>query len=137
MRRQPKHSTRPPRSIASAFAFAFVVGVMACLTSCLSPTLPLPPPELPQSLKDRGDGFWTVQGTCIPGAEVIVLNEATGLGAVIVDVDQNGAYFVEIRAKLCDFITVAQSIGTEESAKAGFVIEPLTNGMPQGSVCSQ
>lgn len=107
-------------------------------SACLSPTLPLPPPELPQNLHDRGDGVWSVQGSCIPGAEVIVLNDSTGLGAVIVDVDQKGGYYVEIKASVCDFITVQQLVGTEESGETGFVLEPLTNGVPDGpSTCDQ
>lgn len=139
MRRQRKLPSRLPRSIARALAVpALVVAGVMGLGSCLSPTLPLPPPELPQNLHDRGDGVWSVQGNCIAGAEVIVLNEATGLGAVILDVDQNGAYYVEIKATACDFITVAQSIGTDESAKTGFVIEELTNGVVDDpAACTQ
>lgn len=127
---------RITRLIAAAVAPALLLVTGA--GACLSPTLPLPPPELPQNLHDRGDGIWSVQGNCIAGAEVIVLNEATGLGAVIIDTDQNGGYYVEIKASVCDYVTIQQSFNSEESGKSGFIIEPLTNGVPDGpSVCSQ
>lgn len=133
MRRQPKP---PHRRSIFAVAAAAIVAVFGA-GACLSPTLPLPPPELPQNLHDRGDGVWSVQGSCIAGAEVIVLNDSTGLGAVVVDLDQTGGYYVEIKASACDFITVQQLIGTEESAETGFVLEPLTNGIPDGpSTCN-
>ena len=133
MRRLPK-----PSLFARAIAVIAAGGVALGLGACLSPTLPLPPPELPQNLQDLGDGTWSVSGTCIPGAQVIVFDEDTNLGAVVVDADQNGGYFVVIKASVCDFITVEQAIGTEQSAEVGFILEPLTNGKPDGaSVCGQ
>jgi hypothetical protein len=121
--RRPRRLLRLIRAIAAGGA-AFV------LSACLSPTLPLPPPELPQNLHDRGDGVWSVQGNCLVGAEVTVLNEATGLGAVIIDRDQNGAYYVELAASPCDVITISQTLGAEDSGSTSFVLQSVSDGLP-------
>ena len=52
----------------------------AGLAACLSPTLPLPPPEEPTSISASAvEGYWDVRGQCTPGAVVLVKNVATGV----------------------------------------------------------
>ena len=41
-----------------------------CLVSCLSPTLPLPPPNRPDVSAPDAEGFARIQGVAAPQAEV-------------------------------------------------------------------
>lgn len=107
-----------------------VAGVVALVGGCLSPTLPLPPPDVPNTVTSAADELWAIQGTCVPGAEVVVLDEATGVGVVFVDLQRTGQYTVEIHAKLCDYVTVSQSARNEDSGKTGFLVQPIANGTP-------
>jgi hypothetical protein len=118
-------SARLLRQIARV---AILVGGVSLAGGCLSPTLPLPPPDVPGTIASAADGVWAIQGTCIPGAQVTVLNEVTGKGEVFVDLENTGRYNVELHATLCDFVTVSQEAHNEESSKTGFIIEPVMNG---------
>lgn len=96
---------------------------------CLSPTLPLPPPESPDTISLSPEGLWEVSGSCIEGAEVVVLNEETGQGAVFVDRDRRGRYAVSIEGEPCDVLLVSQSLGSEESGEARALLEPVEGGV--------
>lgn len=103
----------------------------AGVISCLSPTLPLPPPEAPDRISPATEaGQWIVGGASIAGAEVIVVNDVTGEGAVFVDRDRKGRYSVEISGELCDLVTVRQALGSESSAETRFVLEETVDGAP-------
>ena len=104
-------------------------------TSCLSPTLPLPPPEAPDVLHASSEpGVWQVSGACSPGARVTVLNEATGRGAVFEDRDGTGRYSVDIEALRCEAGSVTQNFAddpTSLSAGAPFVFQETSSGTPK------
>src|SRR5688572_7660922 len=87
------------------------------IAACLSPTLPLPPPEEPSSMLPGADGTWTVAGTCLSGAEVVVVNEATGRGEVYVDRERVGHYTVTLEAEACDVVVISQAVGDEGSGE--------------------
>src|ERR1051325_9489505 len=53
------------------------IGVFA--PSCLSPTLPLPPPEVPDG-RDLGNGYYRLQGNLPVFGTVIIQNPRTSLG---------------------------------------------------------
>jgi hypothetical protein len=91
--------------------------------SCLSPTLPLPPPET-ESLTASEEGFWTIAGTCQSGALVTIFNETQAEGVVIEDRDRSGRFVAKLRANLCDVGWVSQVVGNESSPRAAFVVEP-------------
>lgn len=101
------------------------------LAGCVSPTLPLPPPDAPSGLSvQTATGEWTVTGTCLQGALVTVFNEETGEGAVVEDRDQDGFYQVRIKAQRCDAGWVQQVLGQDMSAPTTFVIMETVNGLP-------
>jgi len=101
------------------------------LAGCVSPTLPLPPPDAPDGLSvETATGEWTVKGTCLHGALVTVFNEETGEGAVIEDRDVDGRYEVRIKAQRCDAGWVQQTLGQEASAPTPFVIVETVTGLP-------
>lgn len=97
--------------------------------ACLSPTLPLPPPEAPDTIRPSADhaGMWTINGDCYPGALVTLFNDRTQRGVVIKDSDENGRYSVEIEAEPCDLVQMWQDVatdeGTESSPTSSFVVE--------------
>jgi hypothetical protein len=108
---------RHPLSFALAVAFALLGA------SCLSPTLPLPPPDV-ESIQDAGRMQWTIAGSCTPGAVVSVFNETTNKGVLVEDVDRSGKFVVTLTGDLCDLGWVSQVVGTETSVEEHFVLEP-------------
>ena len=119
------------------------LGLLAAITAlagaCLSPTLPLPPPEEPDTIQPSKEGadLWIVSGTCRPGARVIVFDDDLNTGGVNLDEDRDGRYTVELpHAKRCDFVTVSQSVGNEVSGETGFVLQEKTAaGVEDPSAC--
>jgi hypothetical protein len=101
------------------------------LCGCLSPTLPLPPPDEPGVVTSLGDGTWEIEGDCMPGAIVAVVNDRTGEGAIEEDRDRDGRYSVVLPADPCDLAWITQSVGGEESARTKFVVQERT---PTGPV---
>ena len=82
------------------------------------------------------DGVWGIAGTCLPGAEVVVLDEVTGRGAAVVDLARSGHYYVELAATQCDLASVSQSTGGESSTTR-FVVHPRQEGLPDDtSLCN-
>ncbi len=109
--------------------------LVASTSGCLSPTLPLPPPEEPDAISESGtaDGFWEVRGTCTPGARVLVKNLATGVIAGTDDKDHDGHYFIRIEAEICDAAELYEVVGNSTSDGTFFVIQPQVNGQPDDS----
>lgn len=109
----------------------------ALALSCLSPTLPLPPPEEPSSMAPGADGTWTIFGSCLEGAQVVAVNEATGRGAVFVDRDRGGRYSLTVEGEACDVVILSQSLGDEDSGETRIVLQATENGLPTDpSACS-
>lgn len=98
--------------------------------SCLSPTIPLPPPTLDTLQAGASADEWTVAGTCIAGATVTVLDNDTGLGAVIEDRTQSGTYAVTVRASACDLLVVTQEMNGEESGQTTMLVTEISSGTP-------
>lgn len=115
------------KRLASLFVGTLFLG----LASCLSPTLPLPPPEPPDTMSAQAapDTF-RIEGSCIKGAMVTVFDEVSGVGAVVEDRDEDGRYVVVIQAKLCDLGWVEQRVGDEQAARTTFVIQDRTPSGP-------
>jgi len=97
---------------------------------CLSPTLPLPPPEEPDGIFAAGDGAWELRGSCLEGAEVIVMNEATGRGEVYIDLELTGRYAVVLEGEPCDVAIISQSRGEEQSGETRVVLQEVEAGVP-------
>lgn len=105
---------------------------LALLAGCLSPTLPLPPPDRPDDMEPLLDApeTWVLSGPCLEGALVTIFNERTGEGAVVEDRDRDGRYELEIEAQRCDVAWIEQSQGEEESGRTSFVIQEVTPSGP-------
>lgn len=113
--------------LARLVACLFLLG----LASCLSPTLPLPPPEPPDTITaEAAPDTFRIAGSCLQGAMVTVFNEVSGVGAVVEDRDADGRYEVVIQAKLCDLGWVEQRVGADEAARTTFVIQDRTLSGP-------
>jgi hypothetical protein len=116
-----------PLALCAAFA---LLGA-----SCLSPTLPLPPPDI-ESIQSTDHREWTIAGSCAPGAVVSVFNVTQNQGVLIEDVDLSGKFVVTLSAAQCDRGWVSQVSGTETSAQAPFVFEAFSpNDTGASSVC--
>jgi hypothetical protein len=114
-----------------SFSRWFAAVSFLAFAGCVSPTLPLPPPDAPDGFSvETATGEWTVTGTCLQGALVTVFNEDTGEGSVIEDRDLDGRYEVRIQAQRCDSGWVQQTIGQDVSAPTTFVVAEKVNGLP-------
>src|SRR5690242_13890640 len=117
----------------SFFQLALAAAFAITGASCLSPTLPLPPPSVDE-VQDAGDGLWTVSGTCEEGAIVTVFNESTGRGVAVKDDDKDGKYLVTIEASLCDQGWASQTTVEEGTGEQqAFIFKP--GGGNPGSTC--
>jgi hypothetical protein len=96
---------------------AIVLAGAAATAGCLSPTLPLPPPEQPEMSAVDGEGYVTIKGgpgSAEVGAIVFAYNERSGDG-VIDTADGYGTYELRIQAVVGDRIAVWQEKGNERS----------------------
>jgi hypothetical protein len=92
-----------------------------CLASCLSPTLPLPPPDRPSVSAPDETGLVRLQGVAAPKAEVIAWNHANDLIAGQVTGDDS-LYDFTIKAQANDFIELWYVQGADESQTVGFKV---------------
>jgi hypothetical protein len=111
---------------------AFIVLLLAA-TSCLSPTLPLPPPDPPTDVTDAGDGNWQIRGDCTPGAVVIVRIAGELYGED--DDDADGRYFIDAPGELCQFAEVFFIVDDGVTTSTGFYLVPTTDGVAADQDC--
>ncbi len=108
----------------SLFHLAFAAALLFAGASCLSPTIPLPPPDEPDNIQPLSDELWAIGGVCTPGAVVTIFNENTGEGVIVEDRDQIGRYHVELQGTLCDLVRITEEVSSETSLPTTFVLEP-------------
>lgn len=99
----------------------FLLTAGLCLLSCLSPTLPLPPPDRPDVSSPDSDGFVRLQGVAAPQAEVIAWNHNNDLIAGQVTGDDS-RYDFSIKGEVNDFIELWYVKGSEESQSIRVVV---------------
>lgn len=121
------------RLVLPILALASALALMA--PACLSPTLPLPPPDQPSTITAGATpGTWEVFGSCREGALVTVMNEKTGQGVVVEDRARSGSYHVTIEGAECDVASVRETVlddeGAETTASTGFVLAARKPGDP-------
>ena len=117
------------RSFFAVLVLAAAVSLAS--SSCLSPTLPLPPPEQPTTITAGATpGTWEVFGNCNPGALVTVFNEKAGHGVVVEDRTLSGVYHVTIEATECDLAWVKEELGNDETTRTSFVLAARKSGDP-------
>ncbi len=92
----------------------FLLGAGLCLAGCLSPTLPLPPPDRPDVSSPDESGLVRVQGVAAPQAEVIAWNHNSDLIAGQVTGDDS-RYDFTMKADVGDFIELWYVQGSDES----------------------
>lgn len=90
-----------PRALLPALTVAVVTVASA---GCLSPTLPLPPPEISSISQASTAGSWIISGDCTAGAIVVVLDTNTGEGVVFEDLHSTGFFTVTIEGSACDTV---------------------------------
>lgn len=127
----------PPmrRRLLLGLGLTAVVSALAS-ASCLSPTLPLPPPDVESIVQAEEPGVWIVSGTCPPGSLVTVLNEDTGLGAAFDDREESGKWSVRLQGEECDLAWAATQRGSDDSARTSFTLEAYSADQTgSGSAC--
>jgi hypothetical protein len=92
-----------------------------CLASCLSPTLPLPPPAKPDVSGPDESGYVRLQGVAAPRSEVIAWNHNNNLIAGQVTGDTS-LYDFEIKAEENDVIELWYIKGSEESSSVKIIV---------------
>lgn len=106
--------------------FALAAASALLGASCLSPTLPLPPPDV-GSIQSSSATQWTIAGTCLPGAVVSVFNATQNQGVLIEDTAHLGKFVVVLKADECDLGWVSQTLGNESSGQEPFVVEAFSS----------
>ncbi|MEM9694503.1 MAG: hypothetical protein AAGA56_18280 [Myxococcota bacterium] len=107
--------------------------LLAPVSACLSPTLPLPPPDRPESITASVDaGFVDIRGRCTPGATVLIENLETGVITGTDDRDEDGDYFIRLEGDGCDRAEVWEVIDNTISSATPFTIVERINGQAQG-----
>ncbi len=116
---------------------ALTLGCMASMASCVSPTLPLPPPESPLEVSPSAEaGRWDVRGVCHAGAVVLVRNVATGVIVGVEDSNHDGRYFLQLEAEECDLAEVTEIVETTLSEGTFFVVAPTSGGLLASDHCA-
>lgn len=110
---------------ALVVALAGLLLLLCGAAGCLSPTLPLPPPEEPDYIAQSADGLWDIRGSSRPGSLVIIKNIDNGSIVGVEDLNDTGRYYVQLPALLCDEAEVFEIIDeTEVSSPTRFIIRP-------------
>jgi len=107
---------------------ALAVSLLAA-AACLSPTLPLPPPEDPDTIQPSAEhsGYWRVSGECYTGAMVTLFNDRTRKGVVVEDTELDAAEPIG----LGDHLDPADPVAGEREAQHH---REATVGYPLGEV---
>jgi len=99
-----------------------VVALVAAPLACVSPTLPLPPPETPVVLVGSAPGKYVLQGgkgAALPDAFVIAINESPSLErskrVTGTQAEADGAWRMEVFAAPGDVIDVSQERSDQRS----------------------
>lgn len=104
--------------------------------SCVSPTLPLPPPDEPSHIAETGtDGLWDVRGTCTVGAIVLIKNDRTGQIVGYEDEQLHGRYQLELPAERCDPAQVFELIDDALTEGTTFWVREVQGGVAQTDEC--
>ncbi len=118
--------------------------LLATVPCCLSPTLPLPPPDAPTSVtedtsttaKPDGTRRWLVRGASTPGSIVLIRNAATGRIFGVEDLNHDGRYTLAVEAETCNVAEVWELFGDVTSERTSFLVAPTVNGEVDDTSCS-
>ena len=101
---------------------ACLLALVGATTSCLSPTLPLPPPDRPTINGPDSSGNVTLSGHVIPGAHVYADNLVTGASAGQQADTQSGRYQFKITARVGDDMSLFYEYDSVLSNRLSFTI---------------
>jgi hypothetical protein len=109
-----------------------LVALAGLVAGCLSPTLPLPPPEEPTSITaaDGEPGVWVVRGGSTAGATVLIRNLRTQIITGADDRNGDGRYAIRLAAEQCDGAEVFEIVGDATSPATFFFVAPKGAGQP-------
>lgn len=119
---------------------------LLALSGCLSPTLPLPPPDAPTSVTENTSNppgteadarHWLVRGGSTAGAVVLIRNAATGRIFGVEDANFDGRYTIAVEADACDLAEVWEVVGDVSSTRTEFLIVPTLNSVADETNCTQ
>ncbi len=114
-------SHRIPRNL-------FLLG-FGLLVGCISPTLPLPPPNRPDIEGPDAAGQVILSGNTRPSVFVYADNLSTGQSAGQLTREGDGWYRFKLGARVGDAVSMYYRAGLDESLPVEFVIpEPLGGG---------
>lgn len=106
---------------------SLVLGVVLGLvlpSACLSPTLPLPPPDRPSTIEGPdAQGNVRLAGTMTPGAVAYARNQVNGQG-VFNNTNADGFYELMLRAQVGDGVLLWYTLDGERSQAVRFEIPP-------------
>ncbi len=123
------YASPPAPSSRSRWA-GLIVAVLA-FGACIAPTLPIPPPSVPEVTAPDARGQTTVSGgkyAATANAEITVWNESYAHSAackadkacapgIVRLVDGDGSYTVVIRAQSKDLLFIWQTVGNQTSGQ--------------------
>lgn len=100
---------------------SLLLGASLVLSACLSPTLPLPPPDRPDVSSPDATGMVRIQGTSASRANVVAWNRASDLLAGQVT-GTDGRYDFKMAANAGDAIELWYEKGTEQSQSVSVIV---------------
>jgi hypothetical protein len=98
----------------------WLLGAALSLASCLSPTLPLPPPSDPSVSGTDADGNVTLTGTVAPESEVFALNHTSNV--IAGQLTPSGNYDFKIPAEQYDSLSIWYVENTMQSPPTDFIV---------------
>ncbi|MDX2053765.1 MAG: hypothetical protein SFV15_15290 [Polyangiaceae bacterium] len=98
----------------------FAVSLALVGASCLSPTLPLPPPSQPSVQGPDANGQVRLSGTVLPRSQVVAINLRTD--EIAGQNTESGSYDFMIRAQIGDNLSFFYITKTHESSPLNLVI---------------
>ena len=125
----PYHVARRPQIPHDAAGFALSharvvvigAGLAGLAVACLSPTLPLPPPERPMVTGTETAGLVRLSGAVEPQSEVFALNHNNNL--ISGEYTESGAYDFTLQAEERDWVSLWYVHETEASPATDFVVK--------------
>jgi hypothetical protein len=111
---------------------SLLLGASLVLSACLSPTLPLPPPDRPDVTSPDASGMVRIRGVAVTKAEVIAWNRASDLLAGQVTTD-DASYDFTMRADVGDIIELWYVKGTEQSSSVSVKVPEASAKLPDAT----
>jgi hypothetical protein len=104
--------------------FAVLALAVLLASACLSPTLPLPPPNRPDTIEGPDqNGYVRLTGAVAPNSRAHAMNRRTGSG-VFDDTGDDGRYDMMLQALPGDQIVLWYMLQGENSQSVRFEIPP-------------